>query len=53
MLSGLASTTKHAPLFIIQQGHNCVTGLNLISLRRSSLIGINPACEVEKVRRGA
>lgn len=103
MLSGLATTTKDVPPFILQQGHNCVTGLNIVGLRRSgmpsstidalrvsfrilfkegrtqgaalerieadygtiaevaefigfirsSLIGINPARETEKVRRAS
>ncbi len=35
MLSGLASTTKDIPPFVLQQGYNCVTGLNTIGLRRA------------------
>jgi UDP-N-acetylglucosamine acyltransferase len=35
MLSGLGSTTKDVPPFVLQQGYNCVTGLNLIGLRRA------------------
>jgi UDP-N-acetylglucosamine acyltransferase len=35
MLSGLGSTSKDVPPFVLQQGYNCVTGLNVIGLRRS------------------
>lgn len=35
MLGGLGSTTKDIPPFILQQGYNCVTGLNLVGLRRA------------------
>ncbi len=37
MISGLGSTTKDVPPFILQQGYNCVTGLNLVGLRRAGL----------------
>jgi UDP-N-acetylglucosamine acyltransferase len=37
MLGGLSSTTKDIPPFILQQGHNCVTGLNLVGIRRAGL----------------
>ena len=37
MLSGLGSTTKDIPPFVLQQGYNCVTGLNLVGLRRAGL----------------
>ncbi len=37
MLGGLGSTTKDIPPFILQQGYNCVTGLNLIGLRRAGM----------------
>jgi UDP-N-acetylglucosamine acyltransferase len=35
MLGGLASSTKDVPPFILQQGYNCVSGLNLVGLKRS------------------
>jgi UDP-N-acetylglucosamine acyltransferase len=37
MLSGLGSTTKDMPPFVLQQGYNCVTGLNTVGLRRSGM----------------
>jgi UDP-N-acetylglucosamine acyltransferase len=37
MLGGLGSTTKDIPPFVLQQGYNCVTGLNLIGLRRAGI----------------
>jgi len=35
MISGLGSTSKDVPPFVLQQGYNCVTGLNVIGLRRA------------------
>ena len=35
MLSGLGSTSKDIPPFVLQQGYNCVTSLNTIGLRRA------------------
>jgi UDP-N-acetylglucosamine acyltransferase len=35
MLGGMAGTTKDIPPFVLQQGYNCVTGLNVVGLRRS------------------
>ena len=35
MLGGMAGTTKDIPPFVLQQGYNCVTGLNIVGLRRS------------------
>ena len=35
MMSGLASTTKDIPPFVLQQGYNCVTGLNIVGVRRA------------------
>lgn len=35
MLGGLASTTKDIPPFVLQQGYNCVSGLNVVGLRRA------------------
>jgi UDP-N-acetylglucosamine acyltransferase len=37
MLGGLGSTSKDIPPFVLQQGYNCVTGLNVIGLRRSGM----------------
>jgi len=37
MLGGLGSTTKDIPPFVLQQGYNCVTGLNIIGLRRAGV----------------
>ena len=37
MLGGLGSTTKDLPPFVLAQGYNCVSGLNLIGLRRSGM----------------
>jgi UDP-N-acetylglucosamine acyltransferase len=35
MLGGMGATSKDIPPFILQQGQNCVTGLNVIGLRRA------------------
>lgn len=35
MLGGMAGTTKDIPPFVLQQGYNCVTGLNIVGLRRA------------------
>ena len=35
MLGGTGGTTKDIPPFILQQGYNCVTGLNIVGLRRA------------------
>ncbi len=37
MLGGLGSATKDIPPFVICQGYNCVSGLNLIGLRRAGM----------------
>jgi UDP-N-acetylglucosamine acyltransferase len=37
MLGGMGSSTKDIPPFILQHGQNCVTGLNLIGMRRAGL----------------
>ena len=37
MLGGLGSSTKDIPPFVLAQGHNCVSGLNLVGLRRSGM----------------
>lgn len=39
MLGGMAASSKDVPPFVLQQGYNCVTGLNIIGLRRA---GISP-----------
>lgn len=39
MLGGLGSSTKDIPPFVLQQGYNCVTGLNLVGLRRAGVCG--------------
>ena len=35
MLGGISATSKDIPPFVLQQGLNCVTGLNIIGLRRA------------------
>ena len=35
MLGGFGATSKDIPPFILQQGYNCVTGLNLVGIRRA------------------
>jgi UDP-N-acetylglucosamine acyltransferase len=35
MLGGMGATSKDIPPFILQQGYNCVTGLNIVGLRRA------------------
>ena len=47
MLGGMGSTTKDIPPFILQQGQNCVTGLNLIGMRRAGL----SASSIDAMRR--
>jgi UDP-N-acetylglucosamine acyltransferase len=37
MLGGLGSVTKDIPPFVIQQGYNCVSSLNLVGLRRAGI----------------
>lgn len=37
MIGGLGSSTKDVPPFVLQQGYNCVTGLNLVGLRRAGV----------------
>ena len=37
MLGGLGSATKDIPPFVLVQGYNCVSGLNLVGLRRSGM----------------
>ncbi len=47
MLGGLGSTTKDIPPFVLQQGYNCVTGLNLVGLRRAGVAA--PAIDALRV----
>lgn len=35
MVGGMGSSTKDIPPFVLQQGYNCVSGLNLVGLRRA------------------
>ena len=35
MLGGLGSSSKDIPPFVLQQGYNCVSGLNVVGLRRA------------------
>ncbi len=37
MLGGLGSLTRDIPPFVLAQGYNCVSGLNLVGLRRSGM----------------
>ncbi len=37
MLGGLGSTTKDIPPFVLQQGYNCVSGLNVVGLKRAGI----------------
>ena len=37
MLGGMAASTKDVPPFVLQQGYNCVTGLNIIGMRRAGI----------------
>jgi UDP-N-acetylglucosamine acyltransferase len=51
MLGGLGSTSKDIPPFILQQGYNCVTGLNIVALRRagfpaSTIAGLREAFRI-------
>jgi UDP-N-acetylglucosamine acyltransferase len=37
MLGGLGSTSKDIPPFVLQQGYNAVSGLNIVGLRRAGV----------------
>lgn len=37
MIGGLGSTSKDVPPFVLQQGYNCVSGLNIVGLRRAGM----------------
>jgi UDP-N-acetylglucosamine acyltransferase len=47
MLAGFGATSKDIPPFILQQGYNCVTGLNLVGLRRAGF----PARSIDALRQ--
>jgi UDP-N-acetylglucosamine acyltransferase len=47
LLSGVSSTTKDIPPFIMQEGRNVVVGVNLVGMRRAGLTG----AQVNGVRR--
>jgi UDP-N-acetylglucosamine acyltransferase len=47
LLSGTSSTTKDMPPFVIQQGFNCVVGINVVGMKRSGM----PAEEIRAVHR--
>jgi UDP-N-acetylglucosamine acyltransferase len=47
MLGGMAATSKDIPPFVLQQGYNCVTGLNVIGLRRSGC----PSVSIDALRQ--
>lgn len=37
MLGGMGASSKDIPPFVLQQGYNCVTGLNVVGMRRARL----------------
>lgn len=37
MLGGMGASSKDIPPFVLQQGYNCVTGLNVVGLRRAGV----------------
>jgi UDP-N-acetylglucosamine acyltransferase len=47
MLSGASATTKDIPPFVIQQGINCVVGVNVVGMRRAGY----SAAQIDAVRR--
>ncbi|GIW86251.1 MAG: acyl-[acyl-carrier-protein]--UDP-N-acetylglucosamine O-acyltransferase [Isosphaeraceae bacterium] len=47
MLGGMAATTKDIPPFVLQQGYNCVTGLNIVGMRRAGI----PATSIDAMRQ--
>lgn len=46
LLSGCSTTTKDMPPFVIQQGRNCVAGINVVGMRRAGV----PADDIRAVR---
>jgi UDP-N-acetylglucosamine acyltransferase len=50
LLSGLSASTKDIPPFIIQQGIDCVSGVNLIGLRRAGFSAAQLAAVKEAYR---
>ncbi len=47
MLGGTGGTSKDVPPFILQQGYNCVTGLNIIGIRRAGF----STCSIDALRQ--
>lgn len=47
MMGGHARTTKDVPPFTLAQGHNTITGLNLVGMRRSGI----PRPSIDAVRK--
>jgi UDP-N-acetylglucosamine acyltransferase len=47
MLGGMGASSKDIPPFILQQGFNCVTGLNVVGLRRAGI----PAPTIDALRQ--
>ena len=35
MIGGMGASTKDVPPYVLQQGYNCVTGLNMVGMRRA------------------
>jgi UDP-N-acetylglucosamine acyltransferase len=50
LLSGLSASTKDIPPFVIQQGIDCVSGVNLIGLRRAGFTTTQLAAVKEAFR---
>lgn len=46
MLAGMGASSKDIPPFVLQQGYNCVTGLNIVGLRRAG----TPAGTIDALR---
>lgn len=46
MLGGMGASSKDIPPFVLQQGYNCVTGLNIVGLRRAGV----PAESIDALR---
>ena len=40
MIGGMGATSKDIPPFVLQQGYNCVTGLNIVGLRRAGCASV-------------
>ncbi|MBX6313253.1 MAG: acyl-ACP--UDP-N-acetylglucosamine O-acyltransferase [Isosphaeraceae bacterium] len=37
MIGGMGATSRDVPPFVLQQGYNCVTGLNVVGMRRAGI----------------